>query len=259
MNIKRVGHFDGMQAAVIAAATVIGMVAVATPAAAFDHNRGGCNSAECYEKVRQPDVYGSVHRPVVIAPAHTEVVHLPAAIQLRPQRVEVVPGRWHASHSPALYGHYQKHVLAKRAQVSVSHTPAVYKTVHEQVVGSPHVRWERRVDAHGVERMCKVVTPGRMMSMARRVMVSPAHTSETVIPASYRTVTRSALVQKAKTHHTYQYPVHQWVTNTNMIRPATQQTIHNPAVWGTEKQTVMLRRGGHAWQPVGQRNSCPGC
>jgi hypothetical protein len=203
---KRVGKLDGMQAAVIAAATLVSAGIFAAPAVAFDHKSGGCNSADCYEKVRQSDVYGSVHRPVVLAPAHTEVVHLPAAIELRPQRVEVVPGSWHATRTPALYGQYQKHVLAKRAQVSVSHTPAVYKTVHEQVVGSPHVRWERRVDAHGRERMCKVVTPGRMMSMARRVMVSPAHTSETVIPASYRTVTRSVLVQKAKTHHTYQYP-----------------------------------------------------
>jgi hypothetical protein len=259
MTMTQVGKRVGRQLAVGAAAAVVGTMMIAAPAGASDHNRGGCNSAECYEKVRQPDVYGAVHRPVVVAPAHTEVLHLPAAIQMRQQRIEVVPGRWHGTRTPALYGQYQKHVLAKPAKVSVNHTPAVYKTVHEQVAGSPHVRWERRVDAHGRERMCKVVTPGRMMSMARRVMVSPAHTSETVIPASYRTVTRSVLVQKAKTHHTYQYPVHQWVTNANMIRPATQQVIHNPAVYGTEKQTVMVRRGGYAWRSVGQHSACPNC
>jgi hypothetical protein len=233
-----------------AGAFVVGGLSMAAPLAAFDHNRGGCKSAECLEKVRQPDVYGTVQRPVLIEPGRTEVVHQPAAIQLRAQRIEVIPGSWHGTHSPALYGSTQKHVMVKPAQVSTHHTPAVYKTVHEQGMSAPHVRWERVRDAHGRERMCKVVTPGRMMSMARRVMVRPAHTSETVVPATYRTVRRSVLVQAAKTRHVYRNPVHQWVHNANVIRPATAVTYQHQPVYGLQNETVFVKKGGYAWQPV---------
>jgi hypothetical protein len=230
-------------------ALIVGTVSITAPAAAFDH-KSGCNSAECYEKVRQPDVYGTVQRPVMLEPGRTEVVHQGAAIQIRPQRVEVVPGMWHAQRSPALYGHYQKHVMVKPAHVSVSHTPATYTTVHEQVSKGGHVRWERVRDAHGRERLCKVVIPGKMMTMARRVMVTPAHTSQTVVPAVYRPVTRSVLIQPAKTRHSFQPPVHQFVDNVNVIRPATVETYRHNPVWGTESETVLVKKGGYAWQPA---------
>ena len=231
-------------------ALIIGGSSLAAPASAFDLGRADCRSADCYEKVRQPDVYGRVQRPVMLEPGHTDVRHLPAAIQIRPQRIEVVPGMWHADRSPALYGHTQKHVMVKAAHVSRSHTPAVYKTVHEPVMSGGSVRWERVRDAHGRERLCKVVVPGKMMSMARRVMVSPAHTSETVIPAVYRPVTRSVLVQPAHTHYTYQNPVHQFVDNANVIRPATVETTRHDPVWGTESHSVLVKKGGYAWQPA---------
>jgi hypothetical protein len=230
-------------------ALIVGTVSITAPAAAFDH-KSGCSSAECYEKVRQPDVYGTVQRPVMLEPGRTELKHLPAAIQVRPQRVEVVPGMWHAQRSPALYGTYQKHVMVQPAHVSTSHTAAVYKTVHEQVSTGDRVRWERVRDAHGRERLCKVVTPGRTMSMARRVMVSPGHTSQTLVPAVYRPVTRSVLVKPASTHHTFQPPVHQFVDNVNVIRPATVETTRHAPVYGTESQTVLVKKGGYAWQPV---------
>ena len=233
------------------AALIMGGLSMVAPAAAFDHKRqSGCNSAECYEKVRQPDLYGIAQRSVMLEPGRTEVVHQPAAIEIRPQRVEVVPGMWHAQRSSALYGSYQKHVMVKPAQVSVSHTPAVYQTVHEQMLSGGHVRWVRVRDAHDRERLCKVVTPGKMMSMARRVMVSPAHTSENVVPAIYRPVTRSVLVKPAKTHYTYQNPVHQFVDNVNVIQPATIKTFRHDPVYGTVGEKVLVKKGGHAWQPV---------
>jgi hypothetical protein len=48
-----------LRAAATAGAFVVGGLSMATPLAAFDHNRGGCKSAECLEKVRLPDVYGT--------------------------------------------------------------------------------------------------------------------------------------------------------------------------------------------------------
>jgi hypothetical protein len=113
-----------------------------------------------------------------------------------------------------------------------------------------HVRWERVRDAHGRERLCKVVTPGKMMTMARRVMVSPAHTSQSVVPAVYRPVTRSVLLQPAKTRHTYQNPVHHYVDNINVVRPATTETVRHDPVWGTVGEKVLVKKGGYAWQPV---------
>ncbi len=71
----------------ISAAAIIlaaGVMLMATAASAGGY---GCASAECYEKVRRPDVYATVERPVVVRPGYAEVVHVPPAVLDRVRRV----------------------------------------------------------------------------------------------------------------------------------------------------------------------------
>ena len=215
-----------------------GLVALVATAGVATVAGGGCNSTECYEKVRQPDTYATVERPVVVRPGHTEVIHHPAAVLDRVKKVEVVPGQWQKQHVPAVHGTMTKAVLVRPARVSYEHVPAVRQRIVQDVVVKPaHVRWERQRDAFGRERMCKVVVPAVTKSVERDVMVSPAQKIARTVPAEYRTVAQPVQLAPARTSYAYQPPVHQYVSQPMVVRPATQEVIHHPAVMGSSAIT----------------------
>jgi hypothetical protein len=236
-------------AAALASATMPITIQTAT---AFGDCRG---HAECYQKVKAPDTYATVARPVVLQPARSETVHVPAVVTERMQRVEVQPGSWTAHHRPAEYGSVAKTVMVQPARVSHSTIPARYETRHETVVVRPaSFRWERTVDRHGRETMCKVAVSAETRTVARQVQVSPAHTVAHTVPAVYKTVTQAVLVSPAKTVHTYNPPVHSWVANPMVLRHASTKVVTHPAVTAVVHEQVKVKDGAVSWQPVARRH-----
>ena len=218
------------------------------PAAAL---AGGCGAAECYERVRTPDVYQTVARPVVIASARHVVVSSPAVIGHQVNRVELTPGSWHAHHQPALYGSRVRQVQVAPARVHYASTAPVYRTEHQTVVVAPGgYRWEHRRDRFGHDRLCKVHTAPVTRTVARQVLVAPAGRVAHVTPAAYRFVEQPVLLQAARTRHTYQPGVHDFVSHHVVVRPATQHVVTHPAVIGVAHERVLVERGGHAWRPA---------
>jgi hypothetical protein len=217
---------------------------------------GGCrDNAECYEKVKAPDVYATVARPVVVQPGYQQTVHTPAVVGARTQKIEVQPGAWSAHHKPAEYGSYTKSVMVQPARVSHTHVPARYATVHETVVvRAAGYRWERSVDRHGRETMCKVAVPAETRTVARQVQVSAAQTVAHTTPAVYKTVTQPVLLSPAKTVHAYTPPVHDYVSHPVVLRPAQTHVVNHPPVMGVAHSQVLVREGGSRWQPVSNRH-----
>jgi hypothetical protein len=214
----------------------------------------GCEAAECYEKVRRPDVYATVERPVVVRPGYGEVVHTPAAVLERVRRIEMVPGSFNVHREPAVYGSYTSTVMVAPSRTVHEHIPASYRTVQQTEVWRPaSVRWERRVDRHGRETMCKVVVPAVTRTVARNVMVSPGQSFARVVPAQFAQVQRPMLVQPARTVQSYNPPVHAFVREPMVVRPAMREVIQHPPVIAYERQEILVRRGGTAWAPVGHR------
>ncbi len=237
-----------MQVKAMRGATALAVV-MAVPMLATAAAAGGCGAVECYAKVKHPDVYQTVARPVVLAPARQDVVTTPAMIGHQVNRVEVMPGRWHAHHEPAMYGTRAKVVQVAPAKVHYSVTAPVYQTVHQNVVVQPgSYRWEHKHGLFGHDKLCKVYTPAVTQTVARTVMVAPAQKVAHVTPASYRTVTQPVLLRPAATRHVYQPPVHDFVSTPVVVRPATQQVVTHPAVVGVEHSNVLVQQGGHSWQ-----------
>ena len=182
--------------AAVGMAAALGLSLASGPVLAGDR---GCRSGECYEQVRQPDVYGHVERPVVIQPGYAEVNHYPPAIMNRVRAIEVVPGSFNVVRQPAMYGSYTRTEIVAPSRTMHSHVPASYKVVPQREVVRPaQVRWEYQRDAHGRLTKCKVVTPAITRTVMRSVMVSPARTVAHVSPARYRQVQVPMLVQPAR-------------------------------------------------------------
>ena len=214
---------------------------------------GGCaGHAECYAKVQSPDVYETVARPVVVAPARTEYVHSPAVVGYRPEATVVRPGHVSVHHTPAVYGTIARQVEVAPARAYYSHTPAVYGTQHRDVVVQPGGwRWERKIDRHGRETMCKVAVPAVTRTIAERVLVSPGHRQLHVTPAVTRDVHRTVVVREAEAHKVYHPAIYGWAHRAIVVKPATTHAVTHPAVVQWQHRNVLVQRGGTHWQPVG--------
>jgi hypothetical protein len=197
----------------LALAAAFGALAV-SPAAAGGYCHANCAPVE----------------PVHVRPAYTEFVHSPAVMGTRVQRVETSPGYWTATKHPAQYGFYQKSVVARPAQVRYSVVPARYETRHETVVvRAAHVRYEMRADKWGRMVKCAVEVPAVTQTVARRVMVSPAHTVAHTSPAQYRTVTMQTQLAPARVSYQYTHPTVGYVSHPVMLKGPSVQAIHHPA------------------------------
>lgn len=234
-------------------AAALAAAVLAYPAAA-----GGClhRSAECYEKVKAPDVYRTVAKPVVVAPGRTEVVSRPAVVVDRPERVELVPASASVVHTPAVYGTVHRTVEVAPARAHVAWTPAVYATRHRDVVVSPGiVRWERRIDAHSRETMCKVSTPAVTRTIAEKVLVAPPRRRVHVTPAVHRDVAQTIVVREAATRTVLHPAVYAWRSRPVVIAPATRQVIQHPPVIGYRHETQLV---GAAATPGARQVSATG-
>lgn len=162
----------------VAVATAVTVVATATPVLAC-HGR-----AECYDRVRLPDVYRTVERPVVVRPGYRRVYETRPVVVVRPERVMVAPGR-----------------------VDYAMTPPVTRTVlQEVVVRRGGYRWETTWGPHG-ERRCKVPVPPEVKVVPREVVVSPGRRVRMVTPPVYAVQNRAVAVRPGQRYVVDQPPV----------------------------------------------------
>lgn len=229
-----------------AAAISVSVAASMSPAMAWGKCEG--RAVECYEKVKTPDVYTDVARPVVVRPGWREVVETPPVIARRTDRVVVTPGQWHAQHSPAVYGTYRKRVLVQPAHVRYHVTPSTRHVVHDTVVvRRGGYKWQHQRGPFGKEKLCKIKVSPVVKTVAREV-VRPGARVPYAVPAVYRHVERSVVLQPARTKHFYQPPVYDLVERPVVVRPAMQHVVQHPPVTKVVHDRVLVRKGGYSWR-----------
>jgi hypothetical protein len=151
------------------AATLGAVLSIAAPAHAC-HGR-----AECYDKVRFPDVYRTVDRPVVVERGYREVYETRPAVLVRPERVMLQPPR-----------------------VDYVMTPPVTRTAFQEVVvRRAGYRWESTHGPYG-ERRCKVPVPAEVKVVPREVLVRPGRRVRRVTPAVFGYQNRAVAVRPAQ-------------------------------------------------------------
>ena len=60
-------------------------------------------------------------------------------------------------------------------------------------------------------------------------------------------VVRPVLLREASVRHTYEPPVHAFVTRQVMVRPPVQRIIDHPPVVALRHDRVLVRQGGYGW------------
>jgi hypothetical protein len=125
-------------------------------------------------------------------------------------------------------------------------TRRVEKTV---VVSRGGIRWERRRDLFGRERLCKVVGSPERRTVVREVVVSPARRIARRTAPVYGTVVLPILIRPGSARRVYEPPVHALYSRPVVVRPATVGVFYHPPVVGVAHERVLVRAGGYAWSP----------
>lgn len=136
-------------------------------------------------------------------------VFVPEQFESRPETVMVRPASERLEMIPAQYEWVEETILVKDASTILDEVPAEFAWEERTIETEPgHTNWHVEKTANCVN--CKDQKPAEEMyclktkepvfqTVRHQVMVKPATTRETVIPAEYQTVRRQKLVAPAST------------------------------------------------------------
>lgn len=169
-------------------------IAAVTPTLAF-----GCGgrSAECYDRVRLPDVYATQTRSVLLRPAYRSVAPTPPLIRNYAVRVVMRPGRWRTIVAPPVYGLRRERVVVAPAQRvfeevpatarRIAHVrPAVYGVVERPVLIRPATAGRiYEPPVHGYINRSVVVRPAGLVVFSHPPVVGVTREHVLIRPGGY--------------------------------------------------------------------------
>jgi hypothetical protein len=125
--------------------------------------------------------------------------------------------------------------------------PITRRVTQRVVVSRGGIRWERRRDLFGREKLCKVVGSPETRTVVREVIVSPARRIAHRTAPVYGTVAVPVLIRPGSAQRVYEPPVHALYSRSVVVRPASVGVFYHPPVVGVARETVLVRAGGYAW------------
>lgn len=220
-------------------------------------------AGECYARVLIPAQYRAVSEQVLTRDAAEKIEIVPARYETIQETVLVREASTKLEVVPAVYGEVQEQVLVKPASKKIVQVPAEYETVTEQVLDkAAHTVWKKgpaATQASNVlsqtttdtgEIMCLVEVPATYKTIQKRVLVSPARTSEIEIPAEYKTVTKTVVKQPASTREVTIPAQYDTVTVTKLVAPAKENRIAVPAAYETVTRNDKVSDERMEWRQV---------
>ncbi len=152
-------------------------------------------AGECYARVFNAPEYKTETLTVLKKDASERIEIIPARYKMQEERVMIKEASERIEVVPAKYGWITEKVLVEPASERIVEVPAVYKTEYEKVLDKPeYTVWKKgsgpitKINAATGEIMCLVTIPATYKTVTKRALVSPATTRAIEIPAKYKTV-----------------------------------------------------------------------
>lgn len=203
----------------------------------------GARPGECFSHVTTPATYRTV-RETIAQPPLVTWRDIPAVYRNVDRQVLVTPGRVDHETIPAVTGtrvHWVEHPGADR----IVEAPPEYRWVEKRVQVSPaHLVWKRGQTSHGYgsaagygetvsvrptgEVMCRVLVPARFAVRKVRVLVNPGRTCVVKGPSTREKIVEHYVVTPA---HTIDHPVaatYRTVSERVLVTPARKERVSTP-------------------------------
>ncbi len=231
-----------------------GLLLSAAPALAQSH---------CVGQVLLPPGETRHGERVLEAPGHVQRFFVPGQVQRTASKTLVTPAREEKVSLPALYRTWHGYQTIP-GKPRYEHTAPAFGLVNQTVLVQPgHYVWERRMGAvvpggppmpgqtmvtPTGEIMCRVWCPARYAVVQRQVMVAPGKV--VAIPTKLeREVTKTVLVRPASVQVRHIPAVYHYSYSTRVITPGHWVVRRTPARFGW-RETRQLHDGGSGWAPV---------
>jgi hypothetical protein len=207
---------------------------------------------KCYAKCYIPAEWKTETERVLVKEASTTKVAVPAKFETKTERVLIKEASTALRVIPAKYETKTERVMVKEASKTIRTIPARYETRTERIkVAEATTKWVKQKDAMCQSEnsddcmvWCLVEVAPQYKTITKRVLLEPAKSVETDIPAQYRTITKRVVVSPAKTVEVKVPAQYKTVTRRVQVSPATVKTIEIPAEYKTINKRVLVKKGG---------------
>jgi hypothetical protein len=210
--------------------------------------------AWCLEK--RAAVTETVRNKVKVREASWYYETVPPRYELRPERVMIEPERKQAVLvAPARYADQQERRIIKPETVEYRTIPAEYATVNEDVVVAPESReqvlQEAKYDTYTEkvmvqpERVIRVEVPG-CDTDSNKVECYSTRT----IPAEYRTVTKTRLVEPARMVEKVVPEQRRTMQVQKVVRPARVEEVRVPAQFETITKKILAEPAKYRYDTI---------
>lgn len=240
---------------------------------------------ECFARVLEPAKYRPVTKRVVKREASERVEIIPAQYTWGEQRIKVKDGYTQlvvdqggkilpVTGDPRNGGSYRigntvvnptfgtvtERVMVKPPRKKVQEVQAKFKTVTERVIDQPaHTKWKKgtgpsgaatRVDENTGEIMCLVNVPATYKTITKRVLAQKAGTRVVEIPAEYTTITRTVVKNPPRVREIKVPPAYKTIRVQKLVKAAQERRIPVPAQYETVTTTEKVKDARVRWGRV---------
>lgn len=212
---------------------------------------------QCFTRIVTQDVVETFDVRMEVAPEQVRQILVPAVYRTENVQVEVKQATTSLRIIPATYETVTERVMITPARDEMVAIPAKYETISERVMVEPEkVVWKSgsglygRATAPNVsaeskaivmpngetftgEVLCRVVEPAKYRTVTRTVMVEPARTEMRQVPATYRTVTKAVVKTPAEIIEETIPAQYMTIPVKVLVEPERYETEVTPAVFET--------------------------
>jgi len=247
-------------ATLISTALLLCGVATAQISSLATHN---AVEGQCFTRVVSQTVADTYDVRVEISPEKIQQIRVPAIYRTENVRVEVKQATTVLRVTPAVYETITERVMVRPAREEMVVIPARYESISERVMVEPEKTvWKSGSGIFGRtapqsasassavqmpngetltgEVMCRVIIPAQYRTVTRTVMVEPARSEMRQIPASYRTVTKAVVKTPARFTEDIIPAEYITIPVQVMVEPERFETETIPAVFETiQRQRIV--------------------
>lgn len=215
---------------------------------------------KCYAKCKIPDIYETIVVKRLVKEAGTKLEKVPAQYETVTEEMLAKEASIRYKTIPATFKTVSEQVMVVPAKTVLSTVPARYETRTREILVTPaRGQWVKKKKYANCfsenPEDCYVACYEEVAAVYRtekyQVLVSPATTTERVIPAKYKTVSKRVIDTPARVEEITVPAQYKTLSKRVEVSPETTREVTIPAVYNDVKERRLVKKGGYTvWSEI---------
>lgn len=215
---------------------------------------------KCYAKCKIPDIYETIIVKRLVKEESTKLEKLPAKYETVTEQVLAKEGSIKYKTIAATFKTITEEVMVEPAKTVLKTVPAKYETRSREILVTPaRGQWVKKKKYANCfsenPEDCYVACYEEVAAVYRtekyQVLVTPATTTERVIPAKYKTVSKRVVNEPARVEEIPVPAQYKTLTKRVEVNPESTREISIPAIYKDVKERRLVKKGGYTvWSEI---------